>query len=102
MCEKYDVPLDVSRAIFEQGVEFAKSSLISTQGLPAADDATTAEGFNFDRNVTLELLRVKQAAFCLDRDWDQYHTPRNLLLALVGEVGELSEHHYLLNITFTP
>jgi dCTP diphosphatase len=26
-----------------------------------------------------------------NRDWDQYHTPRNLLLALVGEVGELSE-----------
>ncbi|GLC47581.1 hypothetical protein PLESTB_000003500 [Pleodorina starrii] len=25
------------------------------------------------------------------RNWDQYHTPRNLLLALVGETGELSE-----------
>ncbi|TYH26822.1 hypothetical protein ES288_A02G019300v1 [Gossypium darwinii] len=26
-----------------------------------------------------------------ERDWDQFHSPRNLLLALVGEVGELSE-----------
>ena len=25
------------------------------------------------------------------RDWDQFHTPRNLALALVGEVGELCE-----------
>eukprot|EP00899_Mesostigma_viride_P001860 jgi/Mesvir1/11675/Mv00069-RA.1 len=31
------------------------------------------------------------AEFAKLRDWDQFHTPRNLLLALVGEVGELSE-----------
>lgn len=24
------------------------------------------------------------------RDWGQFHTPRNLILALVGEVGELA------------
>lgn len=29
--------------------------------------------------------------FARDRDWEQYHAPRNLLLALVGEVGELAE-----------
>jgi len=29
--------------------------------------------------------------FAADRDWLQYHTPRNLALALVGEVGELAE-----------
>lgn len=26
-----------------------------------------------------------------EREWDQFHTPRNLALALVGEVGELCE-----------
>lgn len=26
-----------------------------------------------------------------ERDWAQFHTPRNLVLALVGEVGELAE-----------
>ncbi|PKI43611.1 hypothetical protein CRG98_035987 [Punica granatum] len=31
------------------------------------------------------------ADFAKERDWDQFHSPRNLLLALVGEVGELSE-----------
>jgi NTP pyrophosphatase (non-canonical NTP hydrolase) len=25
-----------------------------------------------------------------ERDWDQFHSPRSLLLALVGEVGELA------------
>lgn len=29
--------------------------------------------------------------FVLQRDWHQYHTPRNILLSLIGEVGELSQ-----------
>ena len=32
-----------------------------------------------------------QRRFAQERNWNQFHTPRNLLLALVGEVGELSE-----------
>ncbi|KAF8006806.1 hypothetical protein BT93_K0960 [Corymbia citriodora subsp. variegata] len=44
-----------------------------------------------DRSVSLDLLKQKMAEFAKERDWDQFHSPRNLLLALVGEVGELSE-----------
>ena len=51
----------------------------------------TARTFAFDPAVTLESLRQDQAAFAAARDWDQFHTPRNVLLAMVGEVGELSE-----------
>ncbi|KAM1036813.1 hypothetical protein ACFX1X_032054 [Malus domestica] len=40
--------------------------------------------------VTLQELKKKMAEFSRERDWDQFHSPRNLLLALVGEVGELS------------
>lgn len=29
--------------------------------------------------------------FTEERNWHQFHTPRNMLLDLVGEVGELSE-----------
>lgn len=32
-----------------------------------------------------ELLRT----FARARDWEQYHTPKNLVMALAGEVGEL-------------
>ncbi|KAK7847509.1 uncharacterized protein LOC111987019 [Quercus suber] len=42
-------------------------------------------------SVTLDLLKKKMADFAKERDWEQFHSPRNLLLALVGEVGELSE-----------
>jgi len=44
-----------------------------------------------ESNVTLKDLQKKMAEFARERDWDQFHSPRNLLLALVGEVGELSE-----------
>ncbi|PKI26184.1 hypothetical protein CRG98_049127, partial [Punica granatum] len=32
--------------------------------------------------VTLEELRKRMAEFARERDWDQFHSPRNLLLAL--------------------
>ncbi|KAE9592141.1 hypothetical protein Lal_00012975 [Lupinus albus] len=44
-----------------------------------------------ENSVSLDLLKQIMAQFAKDRDWDQFHSPRNLLLALVGEVGELSE-----------
>lgn len=38
--------------------------------------------------VCLEQLRQQVHAFAVERDWEQYHTPRNLLLALTGEVWQ--------------
>ncbi|XVF54359.1 hypothetical protein PTKIN_Ptkin05aG0175000 [Pterospermum kingtungense] len=43
------------------------------------------------KDVSLKELRDRLAEFAEARGWDRYHSPRNLLLALVGEVGELSE-----------
>ena len=36
-------------------------------------------------------LEAALKAFAAERDWDRFHTPRNLILALTGEVGELAE-----------
>lgn len=36
-------------------------------------------------------LARKLAAFADARDWEQFHTPKNLVMALAGEVGELTE-----------
>ena len=41
-------------------------------------------------DTTVRQLQILLAAFAEARDWGQFHTPRNLALALVGEVGELS------------
>ena len=45
----------------------------------------------FEASTTLEQLRRLQESWVIERNWTQYHTPRNLVLALVGEVGELAE-----------
>ncbi|XP_034673416.1 dCTP pyrophosphatase 1-like [Vitis riparia] len=44
-----------------------------------------------EESVSLGLLKKKMAEFAKEMYWDQFHSPRNLLLALVGEVRELSE-----------
>lgn len=45
----------------------------------------------WDETVSLDRLRGDIRKFAQDRNWEQFQTPRNLLLALVGEVGEVSE-----------
>lgn len=44
-----------------------------------------------DTTTTVGALRAKIAAFNQERDWAQYHSPRNLAMALSVEVGELLE-----------
>ena len=41
--------------------------------------------------MSLNELQVRLRQFTDARDWEQFHTIRNLILALVGEVGELAE-----------
>jgi dCTP diphosphatase len=39
----------------------------------------------------LELLRDRVRQFSAEREWGRFHDPKSVLLALVGEVGELAE-----------
>ena len=47
----------------------------------AAGDMTTPR--EREEDVSLAELKKKMADFAKERDWDQFHCPRNLLLALV-------------------
>ena len=40
----------------------------------------------------LERLRAIVREFVDERDWDQFHTPKNLASALTVEAAELLEH----------
>ncbi len=40
----------------------------------------------------LETLRARLAAFAAERDWDQFHNPKNLAMAVATESAELLEH----------
>ena len=36
-------------------------------------------------------LTAQIREFAVERDWEKFHDPKSLILALVGEVGELAE-----------
>ncbi len=40
--------------------------------------------------TSLEDLARRLRRFAADRDWEQFHTPKNLATALVAEAGELA------------
>jgi NTP pyrophosphatase (non-canonical NTP hydrolase) len=42
-------------------------------------------------------LRNKLRQFAADRDWDQFHSPKNLAMALSVEAAELLEHFQWLS-----
>lgn len=41
---------------------------------------------------SLLMLREALRAFAAERDWERFHTPKNLAMALAGEAGEVIEH----------
>lgn len=42
------------------------------------------------QNIKDLILQLEQ--FINERDWDQFHSPKNLVMGLVSEIGELTEH----------
>ena len=55
---------------------------------PSATDATT----------TVAELRQLVADFVAERDWSQFHSPKNVSMALAIEAAELMEHFQWLTI----
>ncbi len=45
-----------------------------------------------DATATVGELRERVLAFARARDWEQFHYPKNLSMALAAEAGELMEH----------
>ena len=45
-----------------------------------------------DHDTTLADLRQRVAEFVAARDWEQFHTPKNLSIAITVEAAELMEH----------
>lgn len=45
-----------------------------------------------DATTTIAELKSRVLAFARERDWEQFHAPKNLSMALAAEAGELMEH----------
>lgn len=54
----------------------------------------------------LTALKTRIRRFAEERDWDQFHSPKNLSMALIAEAAELVEHFQWLteeeSSTLTP
>lgn len=42
-----------------------------------------------DKTTTIEQLKIKLKQFIEERDWQQFHSPKNLSMAIVSEATEL-------------
>jgi len=47
--------------------------------------------------MNLQELKSRLRAFAEERDWDQFHSPKNLAMALIVEAAELVEHFQWLS-----
>ena len=47
--------------------------------------------------MTLYELNRQLAEFARERDWEQFHSPKNLSMALIAEAAELVEHFQWLS-----
>jgi len=45
-----------------------------------------------DATTTVAQLKDITAQFSRERDWEQFHAPKNLSMAIAAETGELLEH----------
>lgn len=45
----------------------------------------------------IEALKIKLREFAEERDWDQFHSPKNFSMALIVECAELVEHFQWLS-----
>lgn len=45
-----------------------------------------------DNKTTLSELKEVVKKFCEERDWDQYHNPKDLAIGIITESSELLEH----------
>jgi NTP pyrophosphatase (non-canonical NTP hydrolase) len=48
--------------------------------------------YSIGRPTSLEALREALRQFAAERDWNQFHSPKNLAIALSVEAAELLEH----------
>lgn len=45
-----------------------------------------------DKDTNLEAIKQRVLDFARERDWEQFHSPKNLSMAIATEAAELMEH----------
>lgn len=45
-----------------------------------------------DSDTTIKELKDRVQKFCEERDWDQFHNPKEISIGIIAEAVELTEH----------
>ncbi|TRZ93420.1 nucleotide pyrophosphohydrolase, partial [bacterium] len=48
--------------------------------------------------ITLQEIKARIKQFIKERDWEKYHSPKNLSMSIAIEAAELMEHFQWLTI----
>jgi NTP pyrophosphatase (non-canonical NTP hydrolase) len=51
-----------------------------------------------DAETTMAELKAAMQRFVSERDWDQFHSPKNLAMSLAVEAAELMEHFLWMDL----
>ena len=78
-------PTDIDIMAYAQPVQ----SKVSTSGDSMHHIRVTQPSTQYSMDT--KAIQAKLADFAKERDWDQFHSPKNLSMALAGEAGELLE-----------
>jgi dCTP diphosphatase len=63
--------------------------------MPASESSSSS--FD-DRTTTVAELRKLIEKFVAERDWEQFHSPKNLAMSLAIEAAELMEHFQWIDV----
>ncbi|KAL7552943.1 hypothetical protein ACHAWF_017902 [Thalassiosira exigua] len=67
------------------------TGITTTEGQCTIDSPTKSSSNSMEDTFTVEGITLLIRNFARERLWSKYHTPRNIVLALFGEAGELAE-----------
>jgi NTP pyrophosphatase (non-canonical NTP hydrolase) len=82
MCTVHIAACVPSRTLFVLVKIAWQCSVRNDRGMAALADSIT----------TVSELKTRVLAFVRERDWEHFHSPKNLSMALAAEAGELMEH----------
>jgi NTP pyrophosphatase (non-canonical NTP hydrolase) len=74
-----------------EGTPWGTDGFSLRDGGLSAKQQTSGEPGMADGTTTVAELRANMRRFAAERNWDPFHTPKNLTLCLASEVGELCE-----------
>jgi dCTP diphosphatase len=86
------------------GAEGLSSRVPDNSPNPTGDESEASTSFVIpdslknDRSATIQQLRDMVARFVAERQWERFHAPKNLSMALAVEAAELMEHFQWLSV----